>query len=186
MTIDSSEVRLAPFGNIYVAPIGTTLPTNATTALNVAFESLGYINEDGVQLSPNISLTDIMAWQSAVPVKTTVDTVTFEVTGTFLQTNTATWELFFLNETFSNNFGEAALTISSNPPSQEKALIIEWEDDEEDQSRLVIPRIVVANREALNLVRTGAQSVGVTFRALDNSGTLAYVYSENPDLVPAT
>lgn len=186
MTIDSSEVRIAPFGNIYVAPIGTALPSNATIPLNVAFGALGYVTEDGVSLSPNIELTDIMAWQSAVPVKTTVDTVTFEVSGTFLQTNADVWELFFFNETFSNNFGQAKMTIGSNPPSQEKALIIEWEDDEEDQSRLVIPRCVIANREALTLVRSGAQSVGVTFRALDNSGTLAYVYSENPDLVPAT
>lgn len=186
MAIDSSEVRLAPFGNIYVAPIGTTLPTTATMALNVAFEALGYVNEEGVQLSPNVELTDIMAWQSAVPVKTTLDTVSFEITCSFLQTNQTVWEVFFFNESFTNNFGEAAMEISSNPPSQEKALIVEWEDDEEDQTRLVIPRAVIADREALELIRTGAQEAGVTFRALDNSGVLAYLYSENPDLTPST
>lgn len=186
MTIDSAEVRLAPFGNIYVADIGTTLPTTATMNLDAGFASLGYIDEDGVSLSPNVELTDIMAWQSAVPVKTTVDTVTLEVSFVMLQTNIATWELFFLNETFENNFGEAELTVGSNPPSQEKAVIIEWEDDQEDQTRLIIPRGIVANRETLQLVRNDAVKPGVTFRCLDSSGVLAYVLSENVDLVPAT
>lgn len=186
MPIDSSEVRLAPFGHVYIGPIGTTLPTTATMPLDVSFQSVGYIDADGVSLSPNVELTDIMAWQSAVPVKTTVDTVTVEVSFVMLQTNRQTWELFFLNEQFSNNFGEAELVIGSSPPSQEKAVIIEWQDDEEDQTRLVIPRGIVANREQLTLVRNDAVKPGVTIRCLDNSGVLAYVLSENPDLVPST
>jgi hypothetical protein len=186
MTIDSTEVRLAPFGNVYVAPVGTALPSTATQPLNVAFKALGYVDRDGVSISPNIELSDIMAWQSAVPVKTTVDTVSLELSFVMLQTNRATWEVFWFNETFTNNFGEAALTISSNPPSQEAAVIIEWTDDEEDQTRLIVPRAIVAQRETLQLVRTDAAKAGVTVRCLDYSGTLAYIRSENTDLTPST
>ena len=186
MPIDADEVRLAPFGNVYVAPLATTLPTTATMALNAAFDSVGYIDEDGVSLSPGVDLTDIMMWQSAVPVKTTLDTLTFEIQFNMGQVNATTWELFFFNEVFTNVFGQASMEISSNPPSQEKAVIVEWLDDESDQTRLVIPRAVLADRESLQLVRNNAQLTGVTFRALDNSGVLAYIYSENPDLTPAT
>lgn len=35
-------------GAIFRAPLGTALPTDATTALNDAFKSLGYVGEDGV------------------------------------------------------------------------------------------------------------------------------------------
>ena len=186
MTIDSDEVRLAPFGNIYVAPVGTTLPTTATMALNASFEAVGYVDEDGVSLTPGVELTDIMMWQSAVPVKTSLDTVSFEVKFNMGQVNIVTWGLYFFNGDWENNFSQAALTISSNPGTQEVALIVEWEDDLEDQTRLVIPRAVLADRESLQLVRNNAQLTGVTLRALDSSGTLAYVYSENADLVPST
>lgn len=35
-------------GAVFVAPAGTTLPTDATTALDAAFDGLGYVSEDGL------------------------------------------------------------------------------------------------------------------------------------------
>ena len=186
MPIDSTEVRLAPSGNVKVAPVGTPLPTNATMATNAAFKSLGYIDEDGVSLTPGVELTDIMMWQSAVPVKTTLDTISFEVQFNMGQVNQDTWSLYFFVASWTNNFGQAKLIVPSNPGTQEKALIVEWTDDLNDDCRLVIPTAVLADRESLQLVRNNAQLTGVTFRALDSSGTLAYVYSDNPDLVPTS
>lgn len=184
--IDSSEVRLAPTGKVKVAPLGTALPTNATMATNAAFKDLGYIDEDGCSLTPGVELTDIMMWQSAVPVKTTLDTISFEVQFNMGQVNQDTWGLYFFVGSWTNNFGQAKMQIPSSPGSQEKALIIEWVDDLSDDCRLVIPTAVLTDRESLQLVRNNAQLTGVTFRALDTSGTLAYIYSDNPDLVPSS
>jgi hypothetical protein len=155
-------------------------------ALDAAFDDLGYLDEDGVSITPNVELTDIMMWQSALPVKTTLDTVAVEVQFNMGQVNLTTWGLYFFVSDFVNNFGEAKLTLPSNPGSQEKALIIEWQDDEGDQTRMVFPRAVLADREALQLVRNNAQLLGVTFRLLDASGNLGFIYSENPDLTPST
>lgn len=184
--INSDEVRLAPFGNVYVAPIGTALPTRATVALNAAFTPVGYVDEAGVSISPKIALADIMAWQSATPVKQALDTVSVELKFNMIQVNQVTWSLFFLNEPFVNNLGEAKLTVKSRPPSQEMCVIVEWLDDLEDQTRLVVPRASLGDRDNLQLDKKKEQAMGITIKCLDHSGDLAYVYSENPDLVPLT
>lgn len=49
-------------GAVYVAPAGTTLPTDATTALAGAFKSLGYISEDGLVNSINTDTEEVYAW----------------------------------------------------------------------------------------------------------------------------
>lgn len=49
-------------GAIYRAPLGTTLPTDATTALSGAFVEMGYISDDGVTNSNTPSTTKIKAW----------------------------------------------------------------------------------------------------------------------------
>lgn len=49
-------------GAIYVAPAGTTLPTDTTTTLAAAFKSLGYCSEDGLTNSNETESSDIKAW----------------------------------------------------------------------------------------------------------------------------
>lgn len=49
-------------GGIYRAPIGTTLPTDADTALDNAYISLGYIATDGVTHSFELDSGEYRAW----------------------------------------------------------------------------------------------------------------------------
>lgn len=49
-------------GGIYVAPMGTALPTDTTTALDPAFVSLGYISEEGVSESMSRDTSKVKAW----------------------------------------------------------------------------------------------------------------------------
>ena len=49
-------------GAIYRAPAGTTLPTDATTALAAAFKELGYVSEDGVRNNNSPDSDNIKAW----------------------------------------------------------------------------------------------------------------------------
>ena len=49
-------------GCIYRAPVGTSLPTDVTTALNGSFVEMGYISEDGVTNSNSPSSNKIKAW----------------------------------------------------------------------------------------------------------------------------
>lgn len=182
--ISSDEVRLAPFGNVYVGPVGTPLPTGAIDTLNTAFNAVGYVDESGVSISPKITLADIMAWQSATAVKQALDTTAFELKFNMIQVNKVTWSLYFLNETFTKVGSEGHLTLKSRPPSQEMTVVVEWLDDLEDQTRIVVPRACLGDRDNLVLDKKKEMVMGMNIRCLDHNGDLAYVFSENPSLVP--
>lgn len=49
-------------GAAFMAPIGTTLPTNAFAELAAAFEGLGYCSEDGLKNNGAITTEKVKAW----------------------------------------------------------------------------------------------------------------------------
>ena len=49
-------------GAIFNAPLGTTLPTDATSTLNSAFKCVGYVSEDGVRNNYAVESSDVKAW----------------------------------------------------------------------------------------------------------------------------
>lgn len=49
-------------GAVFNAPLGSTLPTDATTALAEAFNCLGYVSEDGLTNSNSPETDQIKAW----------------------------------------------------------------------------------------------------------------------------
>ena len=53
-------------GAVFTAPLGTTLPTDATTALASAFVGLGHVSEDGLENSTDMSISTIKEWGGLV------------------------------------------------------------------------------------------------------------------------
>lgn len=49
-------------GAIFVAPTGTTLPTDASTALASAFKDLGFVSEDGVVNNNSVESDSVKSW----------------------------------------------------------------------------------------------------------------------------
>lgn len=87
MALTTSEVRVAVSGEISVGPTGTTAPTDASTALAVGFLGLGYVSEDGITESYDLSVDDIHAWQNAKIVRSVVTGAKVTYQFKLIQTN---------------------------------------------------------------------------------------------------
>ena len=67
-------------GAIHVAPAGTALPTDATTALNAAFVNLGYVSEDGLTNETGGAVQTLHAWGKDIVIAMEGDPETYSWT----------------------------------------------------------------------------------------------------------
>ena len=67
----ADEIAIFANGKVSYAPSGTDLPTGLGD-LDPAFVEVGYIGEDGVEMSPSLEEEVTRAWQSFYPVRRTV------------------------------------------------------------------------------------------------------------------
>lgn len=185
MALDGTEVRFAQNGSINVAPVGTAAPTTATSALNAAFDHLGYASEDGVTVTPTVDLNPVPAWQSAAPVAYGLNESSFEFSFTLLQTNRDVTSQYFFGESWvMGPSGLATLDLSSNPTISQLtvALVIDYEDDQGEDVRIYIPRAICTERQELQLTRSDPVSYGLTYVALDTSGSLGTILTNSSDI----
>lgn len=132
-------------GSIYSAPIGTALPTDATTALNAAFKCLGYVSDDGVQNSDDRKTTDIKSWGGDI-----VNSVQTEKTDTFKYTLIEALNVDVLKEIYgdSNVTGDldTGITVKSNSTElDEHVIVIEMVLRNNVLKRIVLPSAKVTD-----------------------------------------
>ena len=60
LNVTASKPKVS--GAIFNAVLGTTLPTDAVTALDTAFKALGYVSEDGITNTNSPSSENVKAW----------------------------------------------------------------------------------------------------------------------------
>lgn len=97
MALTADNVRVGVTGAVYVAPTGTTLATDATTALNAAFQDLGYIHEDGVTETQDTDISDIVAWQNGAKVRKVQTSHDLMYAFTMIETSAVTLREFYGN-----------------------------------------------------------------------------------------
>lgn len=107
-TMNTAEVGVGSAkvtGAIWVAPEGTALPTDATTALTGTYKLLGFTSDAGVTISENDDSQDIIAWEGRAKVYN-VKTEYYEtVAFTPIQTNADVAKL---------TWGDSNVTVSGS------------------------------------------------------------------------
>ncbi|MFD8594553.1 hypothetical protein ACFV1L_06090 [Kitasatospora sp. NPDC059646] len=148
------------------------------------YQGLGYVDEGGVTITPSIETDPVNVWQSAVPVLYNVKSAAFQIKCTLVETSAVTTELFWgaswvpqLDDK-GQETGIYRLDLASTPDLNEFSFVVDW-SHKGILSRAVIPRAMVADRGAITLQRTEAQKYELTIDALDHSGDLGYVLTNN-------
>lgn len=161
MALDSTQLQYAGNGEVYVAPVGTAMPTDLATALNVAFIGLGYTTEDGVTLTPSQDVNNIPAWQSLYPVDRRVTSRDLNVNFSLLQVNKESWKLTFGGGTWSTVTGVHKFV----PPAPEtidfRAVVVELIDGT-NKTRVLIPKVMVSDPGAIQVRRSDPAAIDIT------------------------
>lgn len=178
---NANQVTLASTGHVWVAPAGTALPTTVSATPNAAFIDLGYMDENGVSITPSVATNGVKAWQSATDVLTILTGVGLTAKFSAIQFSSKSSSEFLFGQSWVNDgLGNTTLTFNSNPSLPLRAVLVDWTDQTGYLYRLVLSRGTFTDHDALQLQRTQNMAFGLTFECLDNSGNLGYLITNNP------
>lgn len=164
-------------GAVYRAPLGTTLPTDTTTALDAAFKCVGYVSEDGMTNSLSRTSDPIKAWGGDIVMHAQSD---YDETwsGTFIETLND--ELLKMTYGNSNVTGalSTGLTVTKNAKELEESVyVIDMAIRNGGAKRVVIPKGKVT--EIGDITYKDDEVVGheLTIGCMaDDSGNTSYEY----------
>ncbi|MEV5369012.1 phage tail tube protein [Streptomyces albogriseolus] len=166
MANDSDNVRVALNGSIFLAAVGTTGPTDLTTAWGAGWVDLGYLSDDGVSMEYTTDVEDINAWQSLSPVRRVLTSVDMTLGFTAMELKASTVTAYFPGATITEVTEDTVwrLDIPAAPGPDERAIGLEWIDGT-IKNRLVIPRGEITDRGAISLGRSAAVGLEMTVSA---------------------
>ena len=163
-------------GAVYSAPLGSTLPVDATTELDVAFKGLGYISEDGLTNENTPESESIKAWGG--------DTVLTVQTGKedkFSYKLIEATNIEVLKEVYGLGNVDGALdtgiTIKANSKNLEEHSIVVDMILKNSLKRVVIPNAKVSEIGEIAYQDSDAIGYEMTIHALpDEEGNTHYEY----------
>lgn len=168
---DPSELFVGKSGDVYLAEVGTPLPTTPTEVLDSNWEAPGYLSEDGVTFSIGGEVTDFNVWQSLQPArreKTSQDiTVGFSMT----QWNEISVPLAFGGGDITDVGGGAYRFDfpAAETALDERALVLDVVDGD-NKHRFVFQRGNITEPVEVTFQRGSLAALPVTFSVLAPEG----------------
>jgi hypothetical protein len=166
-------------GAIYTAPIGTTLPTDATTALDNAFVCLGYVSEDGLSNNNELSVEAIKAWGGNIVYRSLTE-MNDEFGLALIETENA--------DVLKTVYGESNVTVDASGNISvdvvgedpiERVWVFELALRGDKAKRIVIPDGAITSRDEITYNDSDAVAYGITVSAYpDANGSTHKEYIE--------
>ena len=164
-------------GGVYRAPLGTTLPEDATTALANDFKDQGYISEDGITKSRSFETQNIIEWGG-----TTVQVVqtSKDVTLAFKEIETLNIEAIkavYGEENVDGTIATGLTVIENDEEPVEAVWVVDIVCLDGTLERMVIPRGKISELGDEVYKRDEATGYDITLTCLpDEDGNKIYTY----------
>lgn len=183
MTVNDEAVRVGVTGSVYLAPVGTTLPTDITTPLEAAFVDVGHISEDALTEALEITTEKLRSWQRPVGIRTLTTEVNWSFQFQMLETSPLNLELYYGGAESTVAGGVATTAIPAWPKGVEKACVIEIVDGDVI-TRFAIPKVEVGERGEVNHVNTAGTVYDVTLNVMGTTlDDMGYRITNDPTFV---
>lgn len=163
-------------GAVSVASVGTALPTDATSVINTAFKSLGYISEDGVTNAPSMSSETKKAWGGDV-VATIDNGTTNKYKMKLIETlNAEVQKLIYGDENVTD--GASSLdVVNKGIDTTPHAFVIDMVMADNLIHRMVIPSASITEIGEIKYVDSDVSGYEITLTATaDTDGATAHDY----------
>ena len=168
-------------GAIFRAPLGTDLPTNATTALSEAFVSLGYISEDGLTNANTMDSDPVKAWGGdTVYMIEGVTEDTFQFTS-IESLNPEVLKAYYGDDNVSGTL-ETGIIVTANKTAMDAYVwVVDMILREGALKRIVIPNGAVSEKGEVVYVDDEPIGYEITITAMpDDKGNTHYEYIQRP------
>ena len=156
-------------GGIYRAPLGTALPTDASTALTGTYESLGYIATDGVTHAFEFESGDYRAWGGDIVLSYLTSKTNRFSFGLIEVLNKTTYETIYGPNAVSGTLSTGITVAADGSDPSEYVYVIELAMRDGAMKRIVIPEGALS--EVGEVVYKDDEAVGyeLTLNALPDS-----------------
>lgn len=144
VTFSKPSVSANKSGYIWVAPLGTTIPTDATTELNAAFVGLGYLSEDGLTEPASFTAGDDIVAAGG-------DTVA-QADPTFSKTWTGTCIEALNEDLLKVAYGSANVTVTAATETKGGVITVKEQAGDLEHHVIVIDEMLKGGRKRRNVM----------------------------------
>lgn len=156
-------------GAVYRAPLGTSLPTDATTSLSGSFVCLGYVSEDGLENANDMDVSAIKAWGGMIVYRSLT-----ELNDNFSLTLIESENVDVLKAVYGSNnvtidgSGNATVAVKAEDP-EEAVWVFDLALRNNRAKRIVIKDGAITAREAITYNDSDPIGYGITISAYPDS-----------------
>ena len=171
-------------GAIYTAPIGTTVPTNATSTLDMTkFVCLGYVSEDGLSNNNEMSVDAIKAWGGNIVYRSLT-----EMNDEFGLSLIETENIDVLKTVYGEDHvtvdgsGNVSIDVVGEDPI-ERVWVFELTLRGGRAKRIVVPDGAITSRDEISYNDSDAVAYGITISAYPDSSASTHKEYLEPETV---